>query len=200
MASNGSRLVVLLAGVVCLTLTGCGDDPVRRSSTPAAQAEQSTPSVTAAPSEAAGTGGDSGPGAAGAPDPGGGGAPGAPRPTKATKKALGAPIKIPARLNDQGKPLDQMLSSIRNGIRQQCGGTLCVHVRVEYSEEGYRRCEFQRTRPPQGSTVRRGSTVVVVAGTEACDPPPDSSSPSPSDSPSASASASASTEDSGSSP
>jgi hypothetical protein len=84
--------------------------------------------------------------------------------------ALGAPIDIPAEIEDQGEPLAQMRAFIEQGIRDQCGGELCVQLEVEHSDESFDECQFVETRPQQRSSVARGSTVVIVAGTLPCPP------------------------------
>ncbi|WP_249998351.1 hypothetical protein [Actinoplanes sp. M2I2] len=122
---------------------------------------------------------------------GNGGARGKPDPPRG-KHAPGAPIRIPAKVTDQGAPLDGILGVIRAGIREQCGGKLCLTVKVRYTQDGLARCDFWETIPPQRSTVPRGSTVIVVAGRDPCGTPPatattpDAPSPTPDDDPPAS--------------
>jgi hypothetical protein len=82
--------------------------------------------------------------------------------------APGAPIDIPAEIQDQGRPLAEMQAIIEQGIREQCGGELCVQLAVEHSAEDFDECTFIETRPPQRSSVARGSTVVIVAGSLPC--------------------------------
>lgn len=90
-------------------------------------------------------------------------------------EALGAPIDVPAEVRDQGRPLADMRAIIEDGIRAQCGGGLCVELVVEHSAEDRDQCTFIETRPPQRSSVARGSTVVIVAGSLPCptQPPED---------------------------
>jgi hypothetical protein len=196
-----------VAGIACLLLAGCGGGSAPEASSP--PADQVT---AAAPGEATDATGDStgqgdttdqgdstgsgdgtGSGDAGGQHAGGSGqhAPGAPRPEN-NQAAPGAPIRIPARVVDDGRPLADVLGEMTSGIKEQCGGTLCVTLQVEYSEPGLDRCTFRRTRPPQRSTVPRGSTVVVVAGEDPCPSASDSGGEGTSESPSPSAGESAS--------
>jgi hypothetical protein len=174
----------------CLTIalsTGCGRDRTGgRWETPAAQAESVAPTPTPDPTTPSQTTtrsaevSDPRPKRSGGAAPGlprkdvnnhdAPGAPGAPQPKKSTKKAAGAPIRIPARVNDEGRDLDVVLSEMRRDIKRQCGGDLCITLRVQYSEPDRKRCSFQRTEPPQRTMVPRGSTVAVIAGTDSCTP------------------------------
>jgi hypothetical protein len=81
----------------------------------------------------------------------------------------GAPIDIPSFQQDQGRPLDDVLADIEATVREQCDGELCIEIRVEMSDEGFDECQFVETVPPQGSSVERGGTLVVIAGTQPCD-------------------------------
>jgi hypothetical protein len=100
---------------------------------------------------------------------GGGDALGAPKPGKGGG-AKGAPIRIPAQQNDQGKPLTEEIAFIRESVLERCGGTECVHWRVVHRSEGtFDKCHFVRTEPAQNTPVKRGSTFLVVAGAEPCD-------------------------------
>ena len=92
------------------------------------------------------------------------------------KEAPGAPIRIPARVDDQGRELDVVLGEMRSGIREQCGGELCLNLTVAYTSSNTDRCTFWETSPPQRSMVPRGSTVTVIAGSEACPTPADTPS------------------------
>jgi hypothetical protein len=83
-------------------------------------------------------------------------------------EAIGTPIDVPAEIQDQGRPLADMRVLIEEGIREQCGGELCVDLEVEHSVEDRDECTFVETRPPQRSRVQPGSTVVIVAGTLPC--------------------------------
>ncbi len=90
--------------------------------------------------------------------------------------APGAPIKVPARVMDQGRPLVDVLAEIETGIREQCGGKLCLEVEVEERDiDPFTKCDFVTTEPPQRSSVPRGSTVVVVAGAAPCEESPEGS-------------------------
>ncbi|WP_162794919.1 hypothetical protein [Nonomuraea lactucae] len=98
------------------------------------------------------------------------GAPGVPSAKEDDGEGYGAPIKIPRRTEDQGRPLSVMKALIESGIRDQCPGhRLCVRLRVEARDvPGFSTCTFVATDPRQGSEVRRGSTVVIVTGEEPC--------------------------------
>jgi hypothetical protein len=52
-------------------------------------------------------------------------------------KAPGAPIKISARDNDQGRPLSEVQTELESSIRQQCGGDLCVKIKVVHKDDGF---------------------------------------------------------------
>lgn len=84
-------------------------------------------------------------------------------------KAPGAPIKISTRDLDQGQPLDGMQAFLESEIRRQCGGELCVKVKVVHKDDGFQTCQFVTTEPAQGKTVKRGKTVTIVAGTKPCE-------------------------------
>ncbi|MFI6595909.1 hypothetical protein ACIBHX_06655 [Nonomuraea sp. NPDC050536] len=114
-----------------------------------------------------------------------GGAHGAPL-GKGDGHGYGAPIMIPAKQTDQGQPLDDIRETIESGIRDQCPGhKLCVKLRVQAEDiPPFTRCTFVSTRPPQETTVKRGSTVVIVTGSEPCAPPsPDDAQPQPDSTP-----------------
>jgi hypothetical protein len=84
--------------------------------------------------------------------------------------AVGAPINIPSIVQDQGRPLVEVQSEIEKSVREQCGdGELCVELQLVETEPNFDACQFVRTEPPQGTTVERGSTVLIVAGTQDCD-------------------------------
>jgi hypothetical protein len=60
-------------------------------------------------------------------------------------------------------------SEIEAGVRDQCGGTLCLTLRHEERViDGFTSCDFFATEPPQRTSVPRGSTVVIVAGSGPC--------------------------------
>jgi hypothetical protein len=83
-----------------------------------------------------------------------------------TAQAIGAPLQIPGRSQDQGKPLDEMQALITNALLQQCDGQepcVTIVVRKETSDIAGDKCVFDRTEPQQGSFVKRGSTVTIVA-------------------------------------
>ncbi|MFD9941121.1 hypothetical protein ACFWYW_49960 [Nonomuraea sp. NPDC059023] len=152
----------MLALLVCLVLVGCGA-PLGR------EAEEPAGGVNPTGEEAE--------------------APGAPTGGRGDAEAYGAPIEIPAKTEDSGRPLDHMMKVIKDGIRRQCPRhELCVKVRVEARDRGsLSTCQFDETEPKQGSKVRQGSTVVIVTGKEPCPTPvtpdPGDSSPSTGKSP-----------------
>jgi hypothetical protein len=160
----------LAAAVLLCLVAGCGDKSADDSGTTTTEAQNETGSDqglggTTDPGTGNGnTGGETGGSDSG---DGGGNAVGAPKPHKGGG-AKGAPIKIPSQVADEGRDLQVMISFIRSSIRKQCGGTDCVHFRIENSEEGRKRCEFIRTVPEQETTIRRGSTFVIVAGDTPC--------------------------------
>ena len=98
-------------------------------------------------------------------------------------KAKGAPIRIPARIDDQGRPLAEVTAEIDTGVRDQCGGELCLVLRHKQEDVGtLTRCHFVRTEPHQRTLVPRGSTVVIVSGAAPCESEPESPSESESES------------------
>jgi hypothetical protein len=98
--------------------------------------------------------------------------------------AAGAPIQIPARFEDQGRPLDDVTAEINSRLREECGGDLCVTLLTEQQDvPGYTRCSFYETLPPQRSFVQRGSTVTIVSGAEPCEGETDGGTPPTSDGP-----------------
>jgi hypothetical protein len=105
-------------------------------------------------------------------------APGAPGQSHGTNQsagggAPGAPIQIPAKFDDEGRPLAEVTSEIQSGIRAQCGGELCVTLRTEHRDiAGFTSCQFVRTEPGQRTFVARGSIIVIVAGSELCETTP----------------------------
>lgn len=119
---------------------------------------------------------------------GDGNVPGAPRRDHGTSDgggAAGAPIQIPARFDDQGRPLAEVTSEIEAGLRDACGGDVCVTLRTEQRDiEGFTSCTFIATVPPQRSFVRRGGTVTILSGSAPCEDTSDTGEPS--DSPSSS--------------
>jgi hypothetical protein len=124
---------------------------------------------------------------------GDGNVPGAPRRNHGSDDgggAAGAPIRIPARFQDQGRPLAEVTAEIETGLRDACGGDLCVTLRTEQRDvDGFTSCTFIATVPPQRSFVKRGGTVTILSGSAPCadttdpDSPSDSPGNSPSDSP-----------------
>jgi hypothetical protein len=153
-------------------LPGCGQQAGR-------DAAPASAGGTSATNAAGATGG--GAAVPGAPEPGQGqGA--APAPGPGGGQAPGAPILIPARVNDQGRPLDEVTAEITGAVQEECGGTLCITLRTEHRDlEGFSECQFVATEPPQRTSVPRGSTVVIVAGTAPCGTAPDSGTGGPTD-------------------
>ena len=121
-------------------------------------------------SESNGGSGDGGGGAPGLPSGGGGEAP-------------GAPISIPSIVQDQGRPLDEVLPEMETRVRDQCGGQLCLEFQVVQREPSFTQCTFVATEPPQDTEVARGRTVIVVVGTQPCDGPSEEPGGEPSEEP-----------------
>ncbi len=104
----------------------------------------------------------------------GGNAPGAPNRNHGSNGggggAAGAPIKIPARFDDQGRPLAEVSAEIESGVRDACGGDLCVTLRTVHRDvEGFTACQFIATEPPQRSFMKRGETLTIVSGSAPCE-------------------------------
>jgi hypothetical protein len=78
----------------------------------------------------------------------------------------GAPIDIPNFQIDAGRLLVDVLADIERAVRAQCDGELCIDIKVERSEESLPECRFSKTIPEQGGQVERGSTLIVIAGTQ----------------------------------
>lgn len=83
----------------------------------------------------------------------------------------GAPINIPSIVQDQGRPLSEVQSEIEASVREQCGGELCIELRVVEADPNFGVCQFVRTDPVQGTSVDPGETVLILAGTQSCDDP-----------------------------
>ncbi|MPZ65543.1 MAG: hypothetical protein GEU83_08500 [Pseudonocardiaceae bacterium] len=93
--------------------------------------------------------------------------------------AVGSPIRVPAITAAQGQPLDEVLGRIKAHITDQCGGELCVTLRVEERDvSDFTSCQFVTTDPAPRTWVDQGTTVVIVAGAQPCDGPDDDSEPS----------------------
>jgi hypothetical protein len=99
---------------------------------------------------------------------GSGGAPGSPVGRGGGGEALGAPINIPVITIAEGRPIDEVRAEIEQDIRKQCGGELCVTLRVEPRDPNHTTCEFSTTDPAPGRPAPRRSTVVIVSGTQPC--------------------------------
>jgi hypothetical protein len=177
----GLGLVILL----CLATVGCGKttargsgETPRRHAAGSRAADPSQPSDRAPQREAAQHSNGTPSGSAGQRSSGAPGALGAPGDRSKDARAAGAPIRIPSIVHDQGRPLADVRSEIESGIKRQCGGDLCVTLRGAARDgSGYDSCTFWKTEPPQESTVRRGTTVVIVSGTGPCPAEPTIESP-----------------------
>lgn len=92
--------------------------------------------------------------------------------------AAGAPIKIPSRFDDEGRPLAEVSAEIESGLRDACGGELCVTLRTEQRDAGVlTTCQFWKTEPPQESFVKRGGTVTILSGSLPCEDTPEPEEP-----------------------
>jgi hypothetical protein len=162
------RRASLAAAVLLCLSAGCGDKSGNDSGGTATEAGNSSESDQGpAATDNQGTG-DQNTGDQNTGD-GGGDALGAPKPRQGGG-ARGAPIRIPAQQTDQGRPLTEEIAFIRESVLKRCGGTECVHWRVVKRSEGtFDECHFVRTEPAQNTPIKRGSTFLVVVGTEPCD-------------------------------
>jgi hypothetical protein len=187
-----------LALLLCLSALGCGtavdreagEDPQQQTGAAGQNPEQQ---ADGAPGEDAGQQANGASG--GERDQQSNGASGAPKPPRDRRddvEAAGAPIKIPRFLEDEGRPLDEVRAELESAIRELCGGgELCLTLRLEPRVTDLDSCTFVRTEPAQETEVPRGSTVVIVTGTQPCtpgssgvgEPPPDDSGPPDEDPP-----------------
>jgi hypothetical protein len=157
----------LVAALFCAAVLGaCGDGDGAQSSPLAADDARDDGGGDGSGGDGSGGGGggggdDNGGGGGGGGGSGGGGGGGGGVP--------GAPIDIPSFQQDQGRPLGDVLADIEETVRDQCGGELCIDIRVEMTGDGFTECTFVATDPPQGSQVERGGTLLVIAGTEPCE-------------------------------
>ncbi len=149
--------------VVCLLLAGCGGgDPGGGGGSAGQPGGQD---AARQPGGQNATGQPGGQGSEGQ----GGGAPGSPVGRGGGGEALGAPIQIPRITQAQGLPLDEVKQRLELAIRATCGGELCVSLEVEPRDESsFTACQFVTTEPPPGTTVKRGTTVVIVSGQAPC--------------------------------
>lgn len=101
-----------------------------------------------------------------------GGVPGAPINQQDDAEAIGAPIRVPTiAFAGQASP-GEVREVIERRIREQCGGELCVQVVVEQRDlAGVTACDFAGIEPEPGTWVERGTTIVIVSGTDPCDEP-----------------------------
>jgi len=110
----------------------------------------------------------------------GGGAAGAPFDEEGDDIAVGAPITIPDFQVLAGADFEESLPGIKRMLAERCGGSLCVDVAAVVDDDpGGEPCRITSV-PPEGSTVKRGSTI-TFAIEEACDASPihDTDDPSP---------------------
>ncbi|MFI6294792.1 hypothetical protein ACIBEJ_24600 [Nonomuraea sp. NPDC050790] len=147
-----SRYVLLL--LICLSLVGCGSPLGREAEPPGQRANPTSEEEAEAPGAPTGGGGDA--------------------------EAYGAPIEVPAKGEDEGRPLNTMLRRIKAEIRRQCPRhDLCVKLRIEaHDRPGRSVCQYLWSDPPPKSKVRQGSTIVIITGREPC-PTPETSTPTP---------------------
>lgn len=177
------RRAAAVTGLACLLLAGCGADP------PSTTSENSD--SVAVPGEGLGDPTDDANSDAldvpGAPQADGNGgavpAPGAPQPKKGKGPVPGSPMRMPARTIDEGVDLEPKLAEIKRELRQQCGGSMCVNVVVEYSYPDRTQCQYMDSVPAPESTFpyRPDMEIRIIAGRDPCTEP---SSESPSSSPS----------------
>ena len=140
----------LAAALLAVAAVGaCGGDDDGAQSVPAARRPRWSGPTAAVTTTVAGTTATGAPGIPG--DNSGGGAP-------------GAPIDIPA-LQQVGAPIEQVIPRWRSAIRDACDGDLCLVLDDEDARSG-ENCSYVGTDPPGGTSVERGSTVVVVARCE----------------------------------
>lgn len=106
-------------------------------------------------------------------DGGGDGAAGAPVNRDDREEAPTSRLDIPNITNAQGQDLDVVREELEAQLRKNCGGELCVRLRVERgSNDLLSVCEFDTTDPPPQTRVRGGSTVVILTGTQPCETEP----------------------------
>jgi len=171
---------LMAAIVICLAVIGCGggnNAGPGAAPGPAASGAQGAPAPN-------GSAGAKGAPVDNAPNGGGGG-------TAAGGGARGAPIKIPAIVQSQGAPIDDVMDSLvsgkplpgetnpYDGIVAQCGGQLCVRLKARPATgvpgaDNLTQCQFLGdTDPPAGSVVHPGDTIWLLTGTKPCTAPPD---------------------------
>jgi hypothetical protein len=116
------------------------------------------------------------PGAPGAPGPGAPG-PGRNGPPGNGAGAPGAPIKMPAFTQVY---IDSAKADLETIIKDACGGSMCVHLRVEARVNGAESCRYLGSVPDltRGAVVEREKTIILLTGTLPCH-----SESSPGDSP-----------------
>lgn len=139
------------------------------------------PVVGSGAGSGSGSGSDSGSSGDGGSESRDQGGPGVGAPKDKDGKVPKPPIKVTTTRFTQGRPINDVVRELEESVRKQCGdGTLCVTITVENSEPDWEDCEFHSSRPDEGATVKRGGTIVLVAGTSPCETPSPEASPSPS--------------------
>ncbi|MEV4756255.1 PASTA domain-containing protein [Micromonospora sp. NPDC049559] len=84
-------------------------------------------------------------------------------------EARNSPLDIPRITQSQGQPVTEVRKRLEADLRKQCGGTLCVRVRVRQGDNDIlSTCQFDDTDPAPGSRVERGGTVTILTGTLPC--------------------------------
>jgi hypothetical protein len=94
---------------------------------------------------------------------------GAPLNEQSEGGAIGSPIKMP-EVNRRSDDVAAVKPDVEDLIRDACGDNeLCVRVEVKPGTDGsLTRCQFDKTEPPKGTEVPRGSTVYLVTGSRSC--------------------------------
>jgi hypothetical protein len=83
--------------------------------------------------------------------------------------SFGGPIRLPlGGVHHNEMTLADATALVKGAVMKQCGGKACVTVRIEYTAPLADRCGFVGTEPALGSEVPRGSTVVIISGTQPC--------------------------------
>jgi hypothetical protein len=75
------------------------------------------------------------------------------------------------RFTQAGQPIPDVQSQLEQIIRKACGGSLCVKLQIEASDETTDSCTYVRAEPNldvEGGTVIHQRTIVLVTGTRPC--------------------------------
>jgi hypothetical protein len=83
--------------------------------------------------------------------------------------ARGAPYKVPP-YGARGFPKEDALAELTTRFTVACGGTLCVTFKYDERIETMNRCSFYDTDPVAGAPFHKGQTILIVVGTQPCDP------------------------------